>query len=252
MEMDDDRGFEAVAANYDTFAEQYDGTYRDAVSRYERETLQRILHRYLKAGSVLDLGCGTGMFLDLGFRPPPADYLGVDVSEGMVRVARLKHPGYRFIVADFCSVALPSAVNVVALNAPLSYVLDGNLDFLTELVNPGGRLVVTLYGKGDGVVERHDRGRAAHAASIVRRYTVRRAREALSAFVIVHVRGSNACLPLGTDHSPVRWLANAILERVRPSETEHIILCGVRVTDGVRGSVRRNRAVVSQNQGPGY
>jgi SAM-dependent methyltransferase len=215
-----------VASNYDMFAESYDGTYTDAVSRYERAVLRVLLTRYLKVGTILDLGCGTGMFLDLGFRPDPDQYLGVDISEGMLGVARRKHPEYRFLREDFSSATLPPSDNVIALNAPFSYVLDGNFDFLHRLVKSDGRLLVTLYGKGDGVGPRYDRGRTRHAPSIVRRYTVRHAREALRDFSLMHIRGSNACLPIGKKSPPIRWVANAILERLFPSWTEHIVLCG--------------------------
>ncbi len=214
-----------MAENYDAFAPHYDRLYSDSISQYEFRVLSRILKRHTISGSVLDLGCGTGLYLDLGFGVDPQQYLGVDISAGMLDVARRKYPRYHFVHANFCEADLAPADNVIALNAPLSYVLSGDMRFLRRLLNPGGILIATLYGKGDGTVMRRDRGRSAHSASLVRRYTLRSARAALRDFAVVSMRGMNACLPIGSSPSPLQWAANAVLERLCPSQTEHIIVC---------------------------
>lgn len=53
-------------------------------------------------GAALDVGCGcTGRFMDLlqaeGFEPE-----GVDVSDEMLRLAKLKHPQVNFYQQDIC------------------------------------------------------------------------------------------------------------------------------------------------------
>lgn len=54
--------------------------------------------------SLIDLGCGYGALLDyLQGRQLPCDYLGVDVSDEMIRAAMRRHealPGVRFITAS--------------------------------------------------------------------------------------------------------------------------------------------------------
>ncbi|KSU53363.1 methyltransferase type 11 [Gordonia sp. SGD-V-85] len=51
------------------------------------------------AGTVLDVGCGPGLLtaelVALGF-----DAVGVDPSTAMLRIARSKHPGVRFVSGD--------------------------------------------------------------------------------------------------------------------------------------------------------
>lgn len=64
---------------------------------FESET--RILQKVLpKVGSVLDVGCASGRFLDLlrsyGFDP---DYTGIDISSANVDSARVLYPGKHFI-----------------------------------------------------------------------------------------------------------------------------------------------------------
>jgi SAM-dependent methyltransferase len=53
----------------------------------------------LRAGSVCDLGCGYGGYLDhLLAQGWTGDYVGIDLTPGMVEAARARHPGVRFEV----------------------------------------------------------------------------------------------------------------------------------------------------------
>lgn len=63
--------------------------------RLRFEVLLRVAEG-LPAFSIDDYGCGYGALLDhLATRAgPPADYLGIDISEDMVARARAAHPGH--------------------------------------------------------------------------------------------------------------------------------------------------------------
>jgi SAM-dependent methyltransferase len=52
--------------------------------------------------SVLDVGCGGGLLLD--FLPPSWDYMGWDVTQEAVKVARARYPGREFLCHDVLSV----------------------------------------------------------------------------------------------------------------------------------------------------
>jgi SAM-dependent methyltransferase len=64
----------------------------------------------VSAAKILDFGCGTGaMLASLKRRYDfKGEYVGCDISEGMLRIARLKFPGVRFEALDiFAQVAGP-------------------------------------------------------------------------------------------------------------------------------------------------
>ena len=58
-----------------------------------------------RASRILDLACGTGDFCRaLRRRFPEAEIRGVDISEGMLEMARVKCPGAEFSAGDVMSV----------------------------------------------------------------------------------------------------------------------------------------------------
>ena len=60
----------------------------DSYSRtIERPCIQGLLPE-LKGKAVLDLGCGTGIFTFLLEQFAPAELVGLDLSEGMLEIAR--------------------------------------------------------------------------------------------------------------------------------------------------------------------
>lgn len=127
-------------------------------------------------GSVLDVGCGTGAFL----RHAPADMdiavTGVDADPLSTQIARVLHPGARFITGELQKVALPrSGFDVAVGNVPFSAarVHDSAVGFYGSLheyfvqravaaVRAGGYVVLvtsrhTLDGKYGlaGEISRH-------------------------------------------------------------------------------------------------
>lgn len=70
--------YNQLAQNYDS--DRFGNIYGQFLHAQERALLTRWL-ALLKTGSVLDLGCGTGRFLDLATHGP-------DASTGMLEVAR--------------------------------------------------------------------------------------------------------------------------------------------------------------------
>jgi SAM-dependent methyltransferase len=89
--------------SYDTVAADYADLVRDAVDSqpYLRAALRVFADgvQALGGGPVVDLGCGPGHFTahlgELGL-----DAFGVDLSPGMVELARREHPGMRFEVGS--------------------------------------------------------------------------------------------------------------------------------------------------------
>ena len=98
-------GAEPVATAYDGLASGYDDFHVDAKSRAENDWVRdRLAARIGPSTRLVDLGCGTGLLLDL-LPVAPDRYLGIDISEGMLERARAKHPDHRFVRGDIQNVS---------------------------------------------------------------------------------------------------------------------------------------------------
>jgi len=91
--------YDAIALNYETVY------YQDKIENIilaEDMALQQMIP-YYGNGTILDLGCGTGYFLDLFHVSDKSTYFGLDISQNMINVARKKHDGFNFFKADALS-----------------------------------------------------------------------------------------------------------------------------------------------------
>ncbi|MEV4148118.1 methyltransferase domain-containing protein [Amycolatopsis sp. NPDC049691] len=139
---------------YDTVAEAYAEAARDELdsSPWDRAMLGTFAELVGKTGSVGDLGCGpgrlTGHLASLGL-----DVFGVDLSPGMVSVARRTYPELRFEVGSMSALALADGSLAGAL-AWYSLIhtppeqLPGLVAELARVLAPGGRLL-TAFQVGD-------------------------------------------------------------------------------------------------------
>lgn len=135
------RLFDAMADTYDELEPWYEHLYdllhailRDSIGRAPRETAR-----------ALDAGCGTGfqtaLLGDLGWRPH-----GVDVSGGLLAVARRRLPGAVFTLASVEALPYPDGHfdAVVSCGSTLSFVDDPAraLREMGRVLRPGGRLLL--------------------------------------------------------------------------------------------------------------
>lgn len=139
---------------YDTVADLYAETHRDALddNPWDRAMLSAFAELVGKTGPVGDLGCGpgrvTGHLASLGL-----DVFGVDLSPGMVDVARRAHPELRFEVGSMAALALGDSCLAGAL-AWYSLIhtppeqLPSVVAELVRVLASGGRLL-TAFQVGD-------------------------------------------------------------------------------------------------------
>jgi predicted TPR repeat methyltransferase len=145
----DARGPEDVAALYDNWAATYDAEMAQAGYRHPSIGLALLArHAPRGAGPVLDAGCGTGLLGDwlriLGFDPLE----GLDLSEGMLRVAQAKG-SYARLHQLALGQPLPFADGQFAAIISTGVFTTGHVgpEGLPELVRatrPGGPIVLTV------------------------------------------------------------------------------------------------------------
>ena len=137
-------------ASYSAVAEAYAERFRDelAAKPLDRAMLAAFAEQVLArgAGPVADIGCGTGRvtaYLD-GLGPPVS---GIDLSPGMIEVARRTHPGLRFEVGSMLALNLPDGAlgGVLAwysvIHVPDERLPEAFAEFARVLA-PGGLLLV--------------------------------------------------------------------------------------------------------------
>lgn len=83
------------------------GNQADLVTRYH--VMSELFKHEKEKVSVLDIGCGPGLYLDFlkGTSDlPEIEYTGIDISDEMVKEARLRHPEATFAQHDFMKAPL--------------------------------------------------------------------------------------------------------------------------------------------------
>lgn len=139
----------SVISYYDQEASMYDSGYSTALCLAENEIVMAMIAPLL-GEKVLDVGCGTGILLDY---LPVHDYLGIDISPGMIAFAKEKYPDRLFIVKEMeeaiSQMPPDSFDSIVALFGPFSYSLRPAhlLREFYRVLKPGGTLILMPYTK---------------------------------------------------------------------------------------------------------
>lgn len=131
-------------SQYDKIADQYDSLFVDEESLMENEEVGDMLRPL--SGSVLDIGCGTGLLTEI-LDINPEKYMGVDPSREMLKRFIAKHPSYKYLVCapyDGHIVDCHRFDNVISLFGSPSYLSD---DVLKQFADYKGRLFLMFYGE---------------------------------------------------------------------------------------------------------
>lgn len=140
----------SAAQAYDLLAPEYDGNFQKAMFLAENEVIRDlILEQDCARGDVLDLGCGTGLFLEY-IPKDPRNYIGIDPSLQMLQRAQAKFPEFApcFIQSGWEHLpTLRKFDSAVALFGPFNYVQDQltALRALREVLRPGGRFFIMSF-----------------------------------------------------------------------------------------------------------
>lgn len=104
---------------------------------------------HLATATVLDAGCGGGVFTRACKEWGVREYVGLDVTDVLFPVLRAAFPGYQFVQADFTTDPLPGKFDLVLALDVLDHVVDRTrfeaaLANLAGAVKEGGTLFVAL------------------------------------------------------------------------------------------------------------
>lgn len=140
-----------VQSHYDDIADVYDQRYdhRERGRQYYDHISQGVLDQIGTGGELLDIGCGTGLFIRR-FLKHGGKVTGIDISSGMIKRATTIFPSEQFLVgnAEFLPFSENSFDSISSLLA-FSYLTkpDKTLEDCLRILKPGGRLAVCTLGK---------------------------------------------------------------------------------------------------------
>ena len=147
-------------SEYYQIANRYETLFKDTASLEQNQRIADML--YGIEGSILDLGCGTGLLLEL-IDITPDRYRGIDPSREMLNIFRAKHPEY---TRKTCKTAFEEdgdnytkSDNVIALFGSASYVMPA---YLCNLAKTHKGLFLMFYKVGYYPVTYEKTGVAMH------------------------------------------------------------------------------------------
>ena len=120
-----------VSESYNKIAYKYDDLFKSDQYQKENKEIVGLLKPHIKGVSVLDIGSGTGLLLDL-LSIDPKLYTGIDPSYGMVKQARLKHPLHKFQLSKL-ETCFDFSVLAVSLFGSMNYVLPSYFDKIDSI-----------------------------------------------------------------------------------------------------------------------
>jgi SAM-dependent methyltransferase len=137
---------------YDDVAPSYDTIWGGPEALAEdREIMERIAYT---GGSVLDIGCGTGLFLDHYPEATRSGYVGIDPSAGMLQGLKAKHPhawahrGHLEGSLNVLSFAPPFDLIISLYGSPSYIEPDALRSACRSLLAPGGQLFLMFIADG--------------------------------------------------------------------------------------------------------
>lgn len=127
--------FSLIGAGYIGFGRQYNKWMYKA----RRRCLDRMLRRHpvhLEKSDILDIGCGTGFYIDYWRNRGVRSITGIDITQKSIAAMQDKFPDYKFIKADICDVAVEAGkkFDIITAFDVLLHIVDES-KFETAIAN---------------------------------------------------------------------------------------------------------------------
>jgi ubiquinone/menaquinone biosynthesis C-methylase UbiE len=151
---------EKLQNSYDLVAEDYAKEFREELDRkpFDREMLERLIEDVGDRGIICDMGCGPGQIARY-LSDHGQETCGIDISAGMVEIAKVQNPGVEFSQGDMLALTdVPDnsfggiAAFYSIIHIPRSKLNEAFAE-LMRVLRPGGTLLLTFH-VGDVTVER--------------------------------------------------------------------------------------------------
>lgn len=150
---------ETTIKSYDEIAEIYcEKTIDEGDRDFQEKMIDTTLNYIPKNPRVLDLGCGDGRDSNYFYRKG-VDVVGIDLSEGMIALAREKYPDVAFFKEDMRNTIFPDDTfhcvwaSVSIINMPKSELSKIESEVF-RILNPGGIFAFSVKkGEGEGFEE---------------------------------------------------------------------------------------------------
>ncbi len=107
-----------------SFDQKYiDGEWDADYHSPEAAEITALMQRYARKGDILDLGCGTALFVDLLAPNEFSSYVGVDLSREAIAKARERRSGKAtFVVADIATYPPDRSFDLIIFRESLYYI----------------------------------------------------------------------------------------------------------------------------------
>ena len=122
-----------VSEQYNKIAYKYDELFTDPESKHQDAEIFKMLKPIIdhkkyfdNTNTILDVGSGTGLLVDL-LKPDPENYIGIDPSFIMVKLAKQKFPEHTFKCNKLETYHKPADI-IISLYGSMNYVIDEYID----------------------------------------------------------------------------------------------------------------------------
>jgi ubiquinone/menaquinone biosynthesis C-methylase UbiE len=132
---------EKIIKTYDATAESYAATRIDELSkkRLDRLLLKEFARLNKDLGTCADFGCGPGQTTTFLYDSGVKDIIGIDISSGMVNVARRMFPHIKFETGDL--LAIPYQADYFASAVAFYAIVHFDYDQIAKAFNEVNRVL---------------------------------------------------------------------------------------------------------------
>ncbi len=117
------------------------------LGKYYNSRVSEVYRFNIPSGrSILDIGSGTGKLLS---SLQPKKGLGIDLSDGMIELAKELHPSLDFIQMDAVELKLKKKFDFVIISDTINDLWDiqSTLENMSKVLNNNGRLIINFYNR---------------------------------------------------------------------------------------------------------